>query len=186
MRKAVTAEAQATRDQASRLMTAGCWREAYDLLSKLCAESPDEYSDHWNCGWCLVKLGRPSDALTPLGRATQLEPARAESHWALGLAQAQAGLPNEAEHSFRQSLALKDSHMARLALGRLYLDVGRLADAENVYREGVRLQSEHRERVEALADFLSDIGRKAEALELYEKALTLKPTQVRKQKRDSA
>lgn len=168
------------RDEASQLMKAERWQEAHGILVRLCASNPDDYSAQWDCGWCLIKLRRPLEALPPLGRAVEIEPSRAEAHWALSLAQAQAGLREAAEQSLRRSLALKDTYVARLALGRLYQEAERLSDAEHVYREGIRLQPTHRERIEALADFLSDTGRKAEAMALYEKALAMDPRERRR------
>lgn len=174
------AEATPEHDKASRLMKAERWQEAHEILVQVCAESPEVYSVHWDCGWCLVKLGKPLEAVPPLARATELEPSRAEAHWALGLAQAQAGLREQAQRSLLRSLALKDTYVARLALARLYQEAGRPSEAENVYREGIRLQPTHRERVEALADFLSDTGRKAEAVALYERALAMDPREQRR------
>jgi Flp pilus assembly protein TadD len=45
-----------------------------------------------------------------------------------------------------------------------------VAEAEEVYREGIRLAPQDPERCEALADFLSDIGREEEAREYYQRA----------------
>jgi hypothetical protein len=50
------------------------------------------------------------------------------------------------------------------------LEQGRVQEGELVHLDGIRLKPDSRKRLEAYADFLSDIGRKAEAQEMLAKA----------------
>lgn len=169
--------------EAVRLMEAEQWKEALEMLKLLCADDPGDYAAQWNCGWCLLKLGRPHEAVASLEEATKLQPSRPEAHWALGVALAQMGNPQDAEKSLRMSLAMKDTYLVRLALARTLHEEGRVAEAEEVYREGIRARPDHRERVEALADFLTDVGRKEEALALYERARSMLPRDARRKRK---
>ncbi len=168
-------------EDAQELMVLEQWAKAFEILRDVCEREPSNYAAHWDAGWCFVKMERPSEAVGYLETATALSPDRPDSHWALGVASSAAGHFSMAEEALKRSLELKDTYAARISLGVLYMKQDRLTEAEGVYREGVRLRPTHRERVEALADFLSDTGRRTEAIKLYEQGMSMTPREVRKQ-----
>ena len=90
---------------------------------------------------------------------------------------------HEGEVALRRALSPRDGYLARLDLAVLYTDTDRLLEAEQIYREGIVLQPDHRERLEGLADFLSDTGRDAEADEWYERARVLPTREERRRRR---
>jgi tetratricopeptide (TPR) repeat protein len=137
----------------------------------------------WSRGWTLFKMDRLPEAAQQLQAACSLDPDNPIRPWALGVVQREMKDYALAEYNLQRALTLKDSALARLNLAILYMEMGRPMDAEEIHREGVRLRPDHRERVEALADFLSDTGRREEAEVLYEQAKQLPSPEDRRKAR---
>ena len=156
------------------------WGDAIAMMEEQTATVARSFYLAWTLGWALFKSNRPDDAIEYLTTATELEPANHVGYWALGEAHGASGNTADAERCLAVSLALKDSYQARRALGFLHHREGRIEQAEAIYREGVRLAPDHRERLETLADFLSDVGRKTEAESWYARARELPTRQERK------
>jgi Tfp pilus assembly protein PilF len=73
----------------------------------------------------------------------------------------------------RVALNIKESHSTRIALALAFLSQGKVAEAESVHLEGIRLKPKNSERYESYAAFLSDVGREAEAQTMNKKARKL-------------
>ena len=145
------------------------WSDAIALIhSKISHETDAELS--WNLGWAYFKLGDYAAAELHLTRSTQLTPTRAAAWWALGTAQREHGLLDEAERNLRHSLSLKDSSNARSALALALMQRSKLAEAEQVHLKGLELKPESPERWRSYACFLEDVGRIEEAEVAYKKA----------------
>jgi tetratricopeptide (TPR) repeat protein len=165
------------------LMSAQRWEDVLAFLADKTELVATDASIAWSRGWTLFKINRLPEAAQQLEAACSLDPDNPIRSWALGVVQREMKQYVSAEYNLQRSLKLKDSALARLNLAVLYKDIGRLTDAEEVHREGLRLRPDHRERVEALADFLSDVGRCEEAEVLYEQAKKLpSPDERRKAK----
>jgi tetratricopeptide (TPR) repeat protein len=104
----------------------------------------------------------------------QREPSAAE--WferAVALENADAGA---ALRAYRRALAADPSLLAaRINLGRLLHDAGRLADAERVYREASEAGVEDAQLLYNLGVLLEDMERKEEAFMAYQSALRIDP-----------
>lgn len=87
-----------------------------------------------------VEVGRGRDALRALRPALAAEPVTADAAWLAGRAHRLAGDAAEAASWLRRAVDTSDAHLdARLALGRLLLDVGELEAADQVFEAlGVR------------------------------------------------
>lgn len=140
---------------------------------------PESYEAMWDAGWAFFRVGRSSSAIPFMRRATDLRPDGAAPWWALGVALYREKLYDDAEVALRRSLSIQDSFSTRDTLCLVLVERA-LCAAEDVLREGVRLQPAHRERLEALADNLRDQGREEEARELEEEASTLPSREARK------
>jgi Flp pilus assembly protein TadD len=105
-----------------------------------------------------------------LKRATQLTPTRAATWWALGTAQREHGLLEEAERNLKHALMLKDSSNSRAALALVLMEGGRTAEAEQIHLTGLELKPESPARWKSYACFLDDMGRMQEAEVAYKKA----------------
>jgi tetratricopeptide (TPR) repeat protein len=77
-----------------------------------------------------------------------------------------------AQAAYERALALDPDHLAaRINLGRLLHEAGRLADAERVYRDGVTRGLKDSVLLFNLGVLLEDLGRRNEAIAAYESAL---------------
>jgi protein O-GlcNAc transferase len=129
--------------------------------------------------WKLLALSiqrRRGNALQPLRRAADLDPADAEvRHW-LGLAQARLGLLVDAAESFRLALKIRpDFAEAHVGLGNVLKELGHLYDATMSYRQALRLRPDYAEAHSRLSSALQDLGELNAALESCRKALALDP-----------
>jgi Tfp pilus assembly protein PilF len=174
--------AEALLEEVNRLMDAERWQEAIDRMMNALSLVDKNRSLVWALGWAFLKLEKFETAQIYLQRAIALAPVDPVSRWGSGLALMEAGQLREAERQLLVSVALKDSYDGRLALACLYQRMNELQLAEAIHREGVRLRPDHRERLEALADFLDDVGRAEEAQAVNEKASALPSREVRRQK----
>lgn len=115
-----------------------------------------------NASWNVVQQGR-----------ARREPSATE--WfergvALENAEARAAM-----NAYRRALAADPSHLfARINLGRLLHDTGRLSEAERLYRDAAENGGDPR-LLYNLAIVLEDQGRKEDALEAYQSALRADP-----------
>ena len=149
-------------ERAQSLMQDERWSEAIALIqTNTLHETDPELS--WNLGWAYFKLADYGAAELHLTRATQLSPTRAAAWWALGTAQREHGLLDEAERNLRHSLTLNDSSNTRSALALALMQRGKLVEAEQVHLKGLELKPESPERWQSYACFLDDVGRIQEA-----------------------
>lgn len=78
--------------------------------------------------------------------------------------------------AYRRAIAADPAHLeARINLGRLLHNTGRLAQAEGVYREGIAACGNDALLLFNYGVLLDDMKRKEEALEAYEEALRIDP-----------
>ena len=166
--------------RAQELMRSERWELAIELIEQVPMEARSA-DLNWNHGWALFKLDRFERAAQSLRRAVLQRSTHAVSHWALGVVLQAAGDPVAAEKHLRTALSLRDSGLARLSLAVMYMEQGRLDEAERIHVEGLELKPDDKQRVEAYADFLSDCGREPEARVQYARAAELpeKPSRKR-------
>ena len=163
-------ESKQLNERAEALMDAEQWTEAIMLIESepLLLETNAELS--WNLGWAYFKLGDWKTAQLHLKRARALEPTLAASWWALGVAQREDGLLEEAERNLKEALRLRDSTNFRRSLALTLMERGKLGEAEQVHLKGIELKPESPERWGSYACFLDDCGRQSEAQAAYKKA----------------
>src|ERR1700682_4102392 len=106
-------------------------------------------------------------------RAAKLAPNNAICRFGLGVIYLEMKQFKKAEANCAASLRIKDAYVPRLTLASAYIGQGKLANAEGVYLQGIKLKPKESRRYEAYADFLSDLGREEQAQTMYRKAKTL-------------
>ena len=89
---------------------------------------------------------------------------------ALGAAQMEDGLLDEAESNVKEALRIQDSSNARRTLALILMQRGKLGEAEQTHLRGIDLKPESPDRWESYACFLEDVGRQGEAQAAYKKA----------------
>ena len=149
------------------------WLAAIKHLKCALAVVQRNWRFYWNLGWCYFKLSKFEDARKHMVRAARLAPDNPTCKWGLGTVYLKRKHFKKAELVLAESLKIKESHLTRIALAFAYLAQGKVAEAENVHLEGIRLKPKNSERYESYAAFLSDVGREAEAQTMAKKARKL-------------
>jgi tetratricopeptide (TPR) repeat protein len=86
------------------------------------------------------------------------------------------GNTDAAREAYERALETEAAHLgAHLNLGRLLHESGRLAEAERVYRQALRVCGDDPLLFYNLGVLLEDMGRKSAAMDAYEKALRADP-----------
>ncbi len=114
-------------------------------------------------GLAYFRLEQYDQAVPYFRKAIDAGPVKASYYVSLGETYRELKEYDKAEVWFLRALAVEDSAIARLALGLTYLEQNLVAVGESVHKEGIRLKPGDPERLEAYADFLSNLGREEEA-----------------------
>jgi len=150
------------------------WAEAISVFLSEPELVTSSWEVAWNAGWAHFKIGEYAKAIELLSRSTEIAPQNAMAWWALGTVQQKADNLEAAEINFRRALALKDSALARQSLALVLMKQERWSEAETVHTEGIELRPESGSRWKSYGAFLSDSGRREEALNAYRRYRTLR------------
>jgi tetratricopeptide (TPR) repeat protein len=159
--------------QIADFMTQERWRDAIVLCEStpLSAMSLDVL---WNWAWAHFKLDELSTARRRFERLLDQHPDHPATLLGLGVVLHRLGSANEAKDCLKRVLEHKDSTTARLTLALSFMEDGDIASAEQVHLEGLKLRPDSVERIEAYADFLSDVNRQDEAATQYSRSKQLR------------
>jgi serine/threonine protein kinase/tetratricopeptide (TPR) repeat protein len=128
--------------------------------------------------WYLIRAGRIAEGEAALQEALRLQPGCYDATWQLAeLRHAQGNLP-DAEAFYRQAVEARPSFcFGHWQLGEVRAALGKRDEAEASYREAVRLRQEPEfVRYHVLFGiFLSEGGKLAEAVAVYEHAIRINP-----------
>jgi tetratricopeptide (TPR) repeat protein len=161
-------------EQALAEMKKGQWPAAIKLLKSDLAGVRKDFRFSWNIGWCYFNLGKFVDAQKYMTRAVRLCPENPICEWGLGSVYLKRRYFEKAEAVLVESLTIKDSYPTRIALALACLSQGKVAEAEKIHLEGIRLKPRSSARYESYGAFLSDVGREEEARMMNEKARDLR------------
>jgi Flp pilus assembly protein TadD len=156
------------------LMREERWLDAIEVLSNRSSGAGKHWKLSWNLGWCYFKLCRFDDARKHMMRANQLAPDNAICKWGLGSVYLKKRQFKKAEAILSEALRIKEADRSRTALALAYLAQGKIAEAEQMHLENIRLKPKASERYESYAAFLSDVGREAESEKMMQKARALR------------
>ena len=154
-------------------MRKGRWRSAIKII-KL---RPDVVEEDWrfslNLGWCYLSLHKFDTARKHMLQATRMKPENPICKVGLGAVYLKRKQFKKAEVVFTESLRIKELLVTRACLALAYLSQGKVAEAERIYLEGIRLKPKSSRIYTGYAAFLSDVGRKTESQRMEEKARKL-------------
>jgi Tfp pilus assembly protein PilF len=121
-------------------------------------------------------LGEAAEAERHFGRAIELDPTRAETHFSIGLLLRSRGRLDEAIASYRRAVELRPEYFpALLNLGSALIAAGEPAAAEEPLRRAVEIQPEDPRARNTLGVALVRAGDSRAALEQFAQASTLAP-----------
>ena len=162
------------------LFTEGRYAEAESLAQVMTKRFP-RYGFGWTVlGMTLMQMGRNTDALAPILKATALSPDNPDAHNNLGNVLRDTGRLNEAEASFRRAVMLDPNFVeAHNNLGNIFLDLGRLHEAEASYRRAIEIKPDFAAAHSNLGSALMALGKIGEARISLSKAIELAPGDAR-------
>ena len=121
--------------------------------------------------------GNTDLAFAALGRALSIDPNDAEANQAMALVLQRQGRPADAEAAFQKALALdQESILIRDSYASFLFDLGRLKDAAEQWQAVVRRAPDHFGALVNLGTALTEIGRTAEAITMYQQATEIRPS----------
>jgi tetratricopeptide (TPR) repeat protein len=152
---------------------------AYQAITVVAAGSPKIAAlAHFSSGRVYMALRKFDEAAAAFQRSISLNPDAADSYNGLGESLGELKRFPQAIEAFQQAVARDASLLkARSNMGVTYDRMGQPKYAEFVYRMLVRDHPEFAEGYDGLAVVLSKSGRAREAVQLYEKAISLSPGQ---------
>jgi len=122
---------------------------AYERSAEIEPAAP---APHVGRAACLLRLGRPAEAVAPARRAIALDPARLDAHLMLGEALLGSGAAAAAAAAAREALEIDAvAPAAWVLLGRAALDAGDRSAAEAAIGEALRLDPHNAEARASLA-----------------------------------
>ncbi len=151
----------------------GQGKKAEPLLRKVLHQRPSSAESHHCLGRALLVGGSNlAEALKTLERASDLDPNRAEYHMFVGWAAIEAGRMGRAESALKRALeldqGLADAYWQR---GVLKHRGGAVRDAVKDLTKALELKPSRFEAHAALADTYADMGREADAITEWQKAI---------------
>jgi tetratricopeptide (TPR) repeat protein len=158
------------------LLRTGRFEEAARSCRRATAISPGLAEAHNTLGCALMALGRADDAIASLQRALAVDPDFAEAHANLARAWRSMGRLEDAVAAYRRALLLKpDLLLARAELATALRLQRRTDEAEQSCRETLEAHPDFASAVVVLAELRADVGKFAEAEELFCRAIALDP-----------
>ncbi|MFW6158934.1 MAG: tetratricopeptide repeat protein [Planctomycetota bacterium] len=155
----------------------GYWRDTGTLLGHTLAINPDSVASRVNLGAYEEQQGRTGRAIEQYLAALALDPDEYRAHFNLGRIARKARRFETAARCFQRAVAANpDYERAQYELGVVLLKTGRLAEAARHLSISLDLSPQNREhKYWRLAQVRELQGRAAEAAELYQKALGVRP-----------
>ncbi len=177
---------------AALVLAVGCLgltlRRNHDYRSELAiwtdtvAQAPGNARARINLAECLLRLGRPGDALVQAQEAVRLRPTYPEAQTNLGIALAQLQRPAEALPSCLEALRLQpDGARVHSNLGAVLVQLGRGPEAVAHFEESLRLAPDSPDAVRVrnnLGLALLKAGRLSAAITQFEAVLRLEPARA--------
>ncbi len=160
------------------LMSEQEWLSAINLIKKFPQFTESSIELLWSLGWSYFKLEKYLDARKHLLRAYKLSseqpPLRRVCIGALGSVYIKLKNYRRAEANFRKILGERDSTLSRMSLALALHAQGKKDEAERIHVEGIMLQPNIYERYKSYGAFLSDVGRRDDALVTYKKGRAIR------------
>ncbi len=169
--------AEAYAHLAERYESLGWLEEAFETYKKTISLRPHQAIFRLKMAQILMRLERPSEALTCCQEALELDKDFAEAHVLVGTLRLKAGDRPKALESYKQAMSgsLKDVG-AYNTIAKAFADAELYEEAVHAYREIVRISPRNVAAYGVMAETYAKLKRFPEALEAYRQAVELKPS----------
>ncbi|MBY0278010.1 tetratricopeptide repeat protein [Candidatus Binatia bacterium] len=127
-------------------------------------------------GFTLARLGKTQEALAAYAKALEMDPACPSAHLNLAVVAIQSGNLADAESHYRSALPGRPTAATHNGLGYVLLRQDRADEAFAEFRAAIEIDPSYTPAYNNLADGLAREGKLAEAEQVYEKSLAVKPT----------
>jgi protein O-mannosyl-transferase len=160
---------------AKSLMALGRYQEAEYYARKTTELDPRWADGHVQLAAALSEIGQVDKAEEECRKAMQLNPKLAMAHFTMAGVYVKRGDFEHAAEEYRKSIAIEPDFSAWNNLGNAQLRMGRLQEAEQSYRESIRLNPNRADAFLNMGIALSGLGRKDEAIAAVRQAQILSP-----------
>lgn len=129
---------------------------------------------HYGLGWALYNLLRYEEAVEPLSRAIQLDPAHTDAYHHLGVVLTYMGCPDEGLDALRRAATLRHDHAeTHYWIGRALEDKGDWEGVISAHRQATSLDPNHADAYVNLGVAYSKLGRSEEEIEAFKAAIRI-------------
>ena len=157
----------------------GLFEPAIDCFSRVQRQHSKDPGIHVRLGQCLVRAGRPDDAVKRFRQALKLKPAFIPALGNLGVLALEGKRFAEAQQYFERILKLAPDEVSTwLNLGNLHREAGDYAAARQCFQRVLELAPDFPGAYNNLGNVLTEQGLDREAASYYEQALKLSPHDV--------
>jgi tetratricopeptide (TPR) repeat protein len=119
------------------------WRPALNEFQKAHQYAPRDAEILCNMGFCAGELGELDAALGYYGESLKIKPAQPDVYHDMAVCQTESGQFDAAVATYQQAIRFGADADTHWNLGLLYQKLGRIADALEVFKSGVRLAPSH-------------------------------------------
>ncbi|HEY2942081.1 MAG TPA: protein kinase [Vicinamibacteria bacterium] len=180
-------QAQPSADEAHRLLgqllaDGAASKEGLDEIRKAISLRPNYWAHHYALGQAYYAAGRYQDAIAAYRRASELQPDNAWGYMMLGACYHALNDTSAAIVHYQKAIQLGNG-AAYSNLGTIYARQGKVREAEQAYKEAIKLKPTA-SKYHNLGDLYASLGRKKEAAEQYRTAADLAKEELRVRPRD--
>jgi tetratricopeptide (TPR) repeat protein len=137
----------------------------------------DDFTARMLLGNAKVRLGKNDEAAVHFQRASQLDPRNAEAWRSLGQSLLGAGKPDEAEHALRSAAQIQQDAQTVVALGFALERQKKSDQALGMFNAVLQQNAGDPMAMFGAASALEDLGKKADAINVYRKLLGMQVQQ---------
>jgi tetratricopeptide (TPR) repeat protein len=160
---------------ARTLMNLGRFAEAEPYCRKAIELDPYWANAYANLGTILGETGRFDEGMAACRKAMELDPKLAMAHFNMAGIYVKQEDFETAAREYRNAIAIEGDFSAWNNLGNSLLRLGRLEEAEQCYRQSIKLNPMRPDACYNMGIALAGLGRIPEAIEAVQRAVALSP-----------
>ncbi len=140
-------------------------------------ESPNSVQRRMDLARALAFAGRNEEASKHFGVVYKLDPSDDEIFHIIGVVYSEMGLDEKAAFAFRKAIEKGDNVGSHFNLALMYSLAGDFERASASYAKGISIKPDSPYFIKRYGDLLQENGKRREALEMYKRALAIRPSE---------